>query len=541
MTQGSSRHISRRMFLRGAGGAALAIPYLPSITTRAFAQEAPVEIGPRFLYLRTSHGDVWGGNMYPDDALLSQTVEYAGRQVRYGALPSQPVGDETSVAWSPVCRARVDYLNPSVASKMNILRGIDVPYSIGHQSGINLGNAGASGIGVSTGLKKSYATPTIDQAMAHSAHFYTQQELSSRVLRRSFNINGGLSFGYSQASTRSGEIIASQPFTSSEQLYEYLFNGATSLSGWNTTMLNRVYAQYQRLLQHPRLSVGDRIRLEQHIERMADLERLLGVSEALGDQVPEGPGPLGDSQAYHRNNQLRFAEMYVDAYIEVIVAAFTTGVCRVGTWNIGDTFFTDADASLPAPSGVWHEQVAHGGLGAEKSQAYAVVYNQGAFEHIFAKLAKALDDVQMPDGQTALDHCLIVFGQEHGQITHHTQGCKTFPLVTAGLAGGRVTGGRYIDFSDQRSMTYNAESLILGKPGMQNEYAGLHYNQFLANCMLAMGVPRAEWETGKLITEEGPTRSPSVGGYGSLMSGGARYVNAEQVLSDPLPVFFNQG
>ena len=90
-------------------------------------------------------------------------------------------------------------------------------------------------------------------------------------------------------------------------------------------------------------------------------------------------------------------------------------------------------------------------------------------------------------------------------------------------------------------MTYNAESLILGKPGMQNEYAGLHYNQFLANCMLAMGVPRAEWETGKLITEEGPTRSPSVGGYGSLMSGGARYVNAEQVLSDPLPVFFNQG
>ena len=67
-----------------------------------------------------------------------------------------------------------------------------------------------------------------------------------------------------------------------------------------------------------------------------------------------------------------------------------------------------------------------------------------------------------------------------------------------------------------------------------------HYNQFLANCMLAMGIPRDEWETGKLITENGPTRSPSVGGYGSLMSGGVHYAAAEQVLSDPLPVFAQQ-
>lgn len=532
--------MNRRMFLRGAGGAALAIPFLPSLTTRAFAQEAPATIGPRFFYMRTGHGDVWGANMYPSDALLTQTVDYAGRQVRYGALPTAPVDGATSIQWSPVCRGRTDYLTQSVAAKVNILRGIDVPFGIGHQAGINLGNVGASGIGVSSGLKKSYATPTIDQAMAYSAHFYSQQELSSRVLRRSFSINGGLSFGYSQASTQSGTIIASQPFSSSEQLYNYLFNGASSLAGWNNTMLNRVYARYRRLLQHPRLSGADRVRLEQHMTRMADLERLLGVSAALGDNVPESPGSLGDSQAYHRNNQLRFAEMYVDAYIQVIVAAFTTGVSRVGTWNIGDTFFTDSEASLPNPGGVWHEQVAHGGLGAEGSQAYAVVYNQGTFEHVFAKLAKELDAVQMGDGQTALDHSLVVFGQEHGQLTHHTQGCKTYPLVTAGLAGGRVTAGKYIDFSDQRVQTYDASSLQVAKPGMQNEYAGLHYNQFLANCMLAMGIPRDEWETGKLITENGPTRSPSVGGYGSLMSGGVHYAAAEQVLSDPLPVFAQQ-
>ena len=526
--------MNRRMFLRGAGGAALAIPFLPSLTTRAFAQEAPVTIGPRFCYMRTGHGDVWGANMYPSDALLTQTADYAGRQVRYGALPTVPVNGETSLNWSPVCRGRTDYLTPSVAAKVNILRGVDVPYSIGHQGGINLGNVGASSISVSSGLRKSYATPTIDQAMAYSAHFYSQQELASRVLRRSFSINGGLSFGYSQASTQSGNIIASQPFSSSEQLYNYLFNGASSLAGWNNTMLNRGGASTS--LQHPRLSGADRVRLEQHMTRMADLERLLGVSEALVDDVPESPGSLGDSQAYHRNNQLRFAEMYVDAFIQVIVAAFTTGVSRVGTWNIGDTF---TDNEVPAVSR-WC-LASRSPMVALAPRASGMRWsNQGTFEHVFAKLAKELDAVQMGDGRTALDHCLVVFGQEHGQLTHHTQGCKTYPLVTAGLAGGRVTAGKYIDFSDQRVQTYDASGLQVAKPGMQNEYAGLHYNQFLANCMLAMGIPRDEWETGKLITENGPTRSPSVGGYGSLMSGGVHYAAAEQVLSDPLPVFAQQ-
>ena len=74
-----------------------------------------------------------GANMYPTDALLTQTVDYAGRQVRYGALPTQPAADETSIAWSPVCRAPVDVLTPSVISKTNVLRGIDVPFGTGHQ------------------------------------------------------------------------------------------------------------------------------------------------------------------------------------------------------------------------------------------------------------------------------------------------------------------------------------------------------------------------------------------------------------------------
>ena len=84
---------------------------------------------------------------------------------------------------------------------MNVLRGIDVPHSIGHQNGINLGNLGASAVGYPVGLKRAYAGPTIDQRMAHAQSFYSADELSSRVPRRSFSIGGGISYGYSQASS----------------------------------------------------------------------------------------------------------------------------------------------------------------------------------------------------------------------------------------------------------------------------------------------------------------------------------------------------
>ena len=52
-----THQLSRRMFLRGAGGAAFAIPFLPSLTTRTFAQETPVAIGSRLRgYGRPNRG-----------------------------------------------------------------------------------------------------------------------------------------------------------------------------------------------------------------------------------------------------------------------------------------------------------------------------------------------------------------------------------------------------------------------------------------------------------------------------------------------------
>ena len=68
---------SRRMFLRGLGGAALALPYLPSLLSTPFAQEPTVQVKPRFLAICNNHGGIWGRNLYPSNDLLTQSMSYA--------------------------------------------------------------------------------------------------------------------------------------------------------------------------------------------------------------------------------------------------------------------------------------------------------------------------------------------------------------------------------------------------------------------------------------------------------------------------------
>ena len=59
--------MNRRMFLRGAGGTVMAVPFLPSLTSRAFAAD-PVSPKPGkcFVGICTDHGEIWGKNMYPN-------------------------------------------------------------------------------------------------------------------------------------------------------------------------------------------------------------------------------------------------------------------------------------------------------------------------------------------------------------------------------------------------------------------------------------------------------------------------------------------
>ena len=533
--------LNRRMFLTGSGGAILAIPFLPSLMTRAFAAEP--DFGPPskcFFSVSTSHGDIWGKNMYPDDGLLTQTMPYAGRDVRFGALDATPDANG-DVVWSPVCRAPAQVLTPALAAKFNILRGLDIPYRISHQIGGNLGNFAATVGNMINGLDTSaYMVPTIDQVMAYSPSFYTAADLSSRMTQNAFCVGwGSASYNYTAPAAKKGDIVGLPAYPQNSQLFDFLFEPGTAYHGVNQFIIDRVKGRYNALKADPRISVGDLQRLDQHVEMMFEVERKIQVSKALieAGQLPAKPSFNSDLYLLHHSFPHDPSEnaLYCHLMNDIIVMAFNSGVSRVATWSQAAIHFTSHLIND------WHGKIAHTGMGASNAQPYAVAYNQGTFEHILVDLASKLDAVSLPDGSTLLDNSLLMQTNEAGQVTHHS-GCVNFPVITAGGAGGYFNTGKFVDFGNTNHTFGDLAGVVDQKPGLVPEHPGLYYNQFLANALMSMGVAENEWGTFTEFTSAGPSASNPTKGYGLHYVDAHRashYAQAKLVMSDKLPVITN--
>src|SRR3954451_567777 len=128
-------NMSRRQILRGVGGFTLALPFMSSLLKPSRA-DAAVTGMRRFVQFASSHGGIWGANMYPAASTLTQTAQFAGRTVRRGPLTLTTQGADAML--SPVLRGASTALTASLASKMNVLRGLDVPFYIAHHTGGHL-------------------------------------------------------------------------------------------------------------------------------------------------------------------------------------------------------------------------------------------------------------------------------------------------------------------------------------------------------------------------------------------------------------------
>jgi hypothetical protein len=496
---------TRRQFLRGLGGFALAVPFMPSL---AHAQARPPR---RFVALTTPHGGIWGRHMYPSDALLTEQTAFAGHTIRHGRLRAVRDG---IARLSPVLSAQT--LDDGLLNKINVLRGLDVPYYLAHHRGGHLGNfADNDGNGAEGAFVQSWARPTIDQVMAWSPGFY--DDLSTNRLRSIIVGQRGLSWNWSRPSDRSGRVQPMAPEHDPLPLFNRLFRPGADTRTPSPLVVDRVNASYRRLMQsNPRISVADRRRLTEHMDRLSELERRLRI-----DVQCDGPEPnwrAGISLRGDAQSQLDFWRAHVD----IIVAALACGVSRVGVLGAYSTFSDFA--------GDWHQDIAHQGHLPDQ-QSTLVQSHQRCFEHVFLDLARKLDAVDEGDG-TLLDNSLIAWTQESGLITHDSYG---IPLVTAGGAGGAMQTGRYVDYR-------NADiGWDVGEGGgAQDEQTrpGLYYNQWLGTALGAMGVQTAEYaQYSRDLTADYAGERP--GGYGVVYtseSSRQHYAQAWQVMGDRLPI-----
>ncbi|MBL9020647.1 MAG: DUF1552 domain-containing protein [Myxococcales bacterium] len=506
------KKLGRRMWLRGAGGFALAIPLLPSLLEEKEAK-AGTTGRKRFVAMGTNHGAIWQQSMYPNEATLTQSAQYAGRAVRRGGLELSVANGVASL--SPVLSASSDRFTSALAAKMNVLRGLDVTFYLAHHRGGHLGNyAENDGNGTDGQTTQADRRPTIDQVLAWSPSFYPDL---ATILERALVIGGnGMSANWSSPSTKSGTIQNIAPENDSLALFNRIFVPEEDPAEVRPPIVDRVLEDYKRLRNgNRRLSTADKQRLDDHLDRLDELQRKINVQVSCGDIEPPTKSSTEEwaSSSYGIDPvaQSRFWQLQND----VIAAAFACDTSRIATMFCTDIFSEYV--------GDWHQDVAHQAHFTNgEAQATIAAAHQRFFENVFLDLVAKLDAIDDTDG-TVLDSTLIQWTQESGCATHDP---IELPVVTAGSAGGFFTTGSYADYRNLGSPAHQASA-----DSAVNSHNGLVYNQWLGNVLQAMGLDPSEYESG------------DYGGYGKVIlstegwyAGYQKYGNAElSVMSEILP------
>jgi hypothetical protein len=467
----------RRRFLVGAGGATLALPVLPSLFTakEAAAQTASSKCVATFM---TPHGGIGQKEMYPADSMLTENMQYAGHQIRRGNLAGTAVGSDTQV--SAICRAPSSDLTPALIAKLNIARGVDVPFWIDHNTGGALGNWGDTNVGDRFPPTNFITrTQTVDHIIGWSNSFYTD---TSRVKERVMVVNY-LSYAHADPKARTGNVErVGTTARGSRELFDKLFG--TNTAPARPLVVDQVLESYKSLRNGTaRLSAEDKRRLDEHMQRIAELQRKL---QAAAPPAPPARPAKSSSEVDVVSNFNTTAAPQVEfhkLWNEVVVAAFSTGVSRVaslGTW--GWDFGVGRYGQFADYAGDWHDQILHKYAYSGPEHDQIVVANRRFFSQVFVDLAKRMDAVNMGNGKTLLDQSLIAWHQECGNRTHLG---INMPLVTFGSAGGYLRTGQYLDYRNTN------KRLDGGDPS----WHGLVWNQWLGTLMQSMGLAPAEYET----------------------------------------------
>ena len=434
------RRIPRRSFLRGAGGAALAIPVLPSLLARPAraALRAPAR---RFVFVGAQYGrdiGAWYPEVEPDRSEQgAHYIELARARNAQGHI-------------SKIFSGRWD----SLRDKISILRGLD---------GMDIkGNAHASAMALTASGKYKGTINfgySADVVMGQSDAVYPEEPFV-RSLRSSPIAKRPMSFSF-QVSGGSTQALAydADPLDTYNRLFhpDELAKRARRSSA-QLPVLNGVLDAYKRTIGSSRISQADRHKLEAHVSLLSDVERNLGISVPRCDLAVAPDRDLRTSEAMH------------EAAMDLAVAALACGLTRIVTHAV---LHHNSETSL---NGGEAHSAAHGGRSRPAESGRAAVDQWRLNEWTMGRVARFLSKLdEMPDGEgtSLLDNTVFLHSNCEARGYHSFY---DMPVIIAG-SPDLFRLGYYVDYRPRPLFRF-ASKIYPGRP----------YNDVLVTMLHAMGL-----------------------------------------------------
>jgi hypothetical protein len=175
----------------------------------------------------------------------------------------------------------------------------------------------------------------------------------------------------------------------------------------------------------------DRAALDAYLESIRDVERRIQRAEEQSTrELPEVVQPAGVPDTF---------EQYVKLMFDLQVLAYQADLTRVTTFMLSRELSGRAYPEIGVSEGF--HAVSHHGNNPEKiaDQAKINTYHTQMVAYFLERLQATTDG-----NGSLLDSALVLFGSGMGNSNEHEP--RRLPLVLAGGAGGRLTGGRHIRY-----------------------------------------------------------------------------------------------
>jgi hypothetical protein len=425
----TNRRLPRRTFLRGLG-ATLALPFLESMLPARGAQAAVKKMFPtRFVGAFVPHGAA-PGYWIPESSAPGFKFPYVYEPLE----PFRKYTTLTSGLWSKSSE------NPPGVT------GADHFVAAAYLSGVKPRKT--TGADIEAGA-------TIDQIIARKIG--TDTLLPSLQLgledpgANSTNCGEGYSCVYTNTISWQTPSRPLPMEINPQVVFERMFGDGSSPElrrarrEREASILDSVTASLNELM--PEVSHVDRVRLEQYIEDVREIERRLVVAAKVSTDAPQVAVPYGVPESFHEHIQIQF---------DLLTLALQADITRVATV----LYARDLTGRVYPESGT--DISFHGGSHHAEDPGRVKQFAQLNRYHVqmLAYLVKKLADIQEADA-SLLDHSLILYGSNMGNSNQHLH--YDVPHVLVGGASGKLKGDRHLAFASRTVPTGNLLLSILDK------------------------------------------------------------------------------
>ena len=440
----TKRRLTRRNFLRGAGGLAIGLPLLSAglsagAPSAAMAQQGAFPKRVVFLF-------------HPNGVIAD------------GWFPTQGASGKESDFTLNAAHASLQ----AFKQKLVLFQNVDMQVG-----GVGPGGMHQQGMGGlltnrplnpgtfrgNAGLMAGYASGiSIDQHLAN--HISADTPYKSLELGVRADHHAG-----AEVMTRLSYLGSDQPLPPQNdpvELFKALFSDQMTkpdtLSALNVrrqSVLDSVKDQFASL--STRVGYEDRIRLENHQHLMRDLERRVQM-EGGSCAAPEAPSDL-------EPDSKETMEAITRTQLDLLAVALSCDLTRVATFQ-----FSNAWNKLLFPwidSLVEGHTLSHAGPSNEAYNQQWVKRTTWYAEQL-SYLLERLDSIPEGDG-TLLDHTAIVWTSEVARGNTHSW--RDMPILIAGGGGGSWQTGRYITYSSAQPMA-NLYVSIMNAYGLEEATFG---------------------------------------------------------------------